>query len=203
VGPCTHSFCLYVKCTTECTTSFWRTLYRSPNAFVSTPLVLQNSLNVLSYTTEVHKFFQSPYLNTNCTTKFFQGYALHYRGPQMLPEPKTQHQLHYKFLSRFCPTLKRSPNAMKAFSQHQLHYKILSRLCTTLQRSPNASRAPISTPTALQNSFKVLPYITKVPKCHKSLSLNTKCTKKCITKFCPTLERSQNDSKACVSTPSA
>ncbi len=121
----------------------------------------------------------------------------------MLPEPKSQHQLHYKILSRFCPTLKRSPNAMKAFSQHQLHYKILSRLCTTLQRSPNASRAPISTPTALQNSFKVLPYITKVPKCHKSLSLNTKCTKKCITKFCPTLERSQNDSKACVSTPSA
>jgi len=115
-------------------------------------------------------------------------------------------------------------------SQHQLHYKILSRLCTTLQRSPNASRAQISTPTVLQNSFKVLPYIKEVPKCHESLSLNTNyATKffqgyrlhyrgpqmlpeplsqhqphyKILSRFCPTLERSQNASKACVSTPSA
>jgi hypothetical protein len=69
----------------------------------------------------------------------------------MLPEPKSQQQLHYKILSRFCPTLKRSPNAIKAF---------------------------LSTPTTLQISFKVMDYITEDPKCFQSPYLSTNRTTK-------------------------
>ncbi len=117
-------------------------------------------------------------LNTTCSSKFSQCSVLHYRSPQILPKPLSQHQLHYKILSRLCTTLQRSPNASRAQNSTPTALQISFKVLPYFKEVPKCHESLLSTPTALQNSFKVMHYITEVPKCFQSPYLNTNRTTK-------------------------
>jgi hypothetical protein len=102
----------------------------------------------------------------------------HCVGPQILPKSLSQHQLHYKILSRLCTTLQRSPNASRARISTPTALQNSFKVLPYFKEVPNAMKAFLSTATAPQNSFKVMHYITEVPKCFQSPFLNTNFTTK-------------------------